>query len=64
MTTHSERTISFPLEETARRLNRSSGLYLSESQIRGLAAGMFIGAVAVFAGLAWSASRVYRGSRR
>lgn len=52
-----------PLEETARTLNRRAGLYLSESQQRGLAAGLFLGAVATFAGLAWSAGRAYHRSR-
>lgn len=52
-----------PLQETAHTLNRRWGLYLSEPQQRGLAAGIFAGTIAAFAGLAWLTSTAYRRSR-
>ncbi|HEX6925056.1 MAG TPA: hypothetical protein VF167_06480 [Longimicrobiaceae bacterium] len=42
-----------PMENAARQLNKSAGLYLSESQQRGLAVGLFVGTVAGFAALTW-----------
>ena len=60
----SERSIRIPLEDTARALNTRAGLYLSETQQRGLAAGLFVGAVLATAALTWSVGRAvqrYRG---
>jgi len=56
---------TFPLEGTAQALNRRFGLYLSEGQQRGLAAGLLAGAVLASATLAWSVGvAVRRGVRR
>ena len=42
-----------PMENAARQLNRSAGLYLSELQQKGLAVGLFVGTVVGFAALTW-----------
>lgn len=44
---------ALPMENTAHALNRQLGLYLSEGQMRGLAIGLFVGAIAASAVLAW-----------
>lgn len=52
--------VRVPFEDAARKLNARGGLYLSEAQQRGLALGLFVGAVAAFAGLTWSLGAAYR----
>lgn len=50
----------FPMENAARALNRSAGLYLSEAQLRGLAVGLFVGTIAGVAALSWAAGAAVR----
>lgn len=49
-----------PMENAARALNRSAGLYLSESQLRGLAVGLFVGTIAGVAALSWATGAAVR----
>jgi hypothetical protein len=42
------------LQQTAERLNRQLGLYLSEGQQRGLATGLLVGSALAGAIVAWS----------
>jgi hypothetical protein len=44
----------YPLQQTAERLNRQLGLYLSEGQQRGLATGLLVGSALAGAIVAWS----------
>lgn len=53
-----------PLEDTARTLNRSAGLYLSDAQQRGLAAGLFVGAIVSAAAVTWTLGVALRRSLR
>lgn len=54
----------FPLERAAQALNQRYGLYLSEGQQRGLAAGLLAGTVLASAVIVWSlGSAVRRGTR-
>lgn len=53
-----------PLEDAARSLNRSAGLYLSDAQQRGLAAGLFLGAVVGVAAVTWTLGIALRRSFR
>lgn len=55
--------VRIPFEDAARMLNARGGLYLSEAQQRGLALGLFVGAVVAVAGLTWSVGAAYRRSR-
>lgn len=48
------------MENAARALNRSAGLYLSEAQLRGLAVGLFVGTIAGVAALSWAAGAAVR----
>jgi hypothetical protein len=53
-----ERTL--PMDGTARALNDRLGLYLSEGQQRGLAAGLLVGTVLASALLAWGIADAVR----
>lgn len=55
---------ALPMENTAQTLNRRLGLYLSQGQQQALAIGIFMGAVAASAVLAWGAAEAVRRSRR
>ena len=50
----------YPLKETAALLNDKLGLYLSEEQQRGFAAGLFIGTAVAGALVAWSIGSMLR----
>jgi hypothetical protein len=50
----------YPLKATTAMLNDRLGLYLSESQQRGFAAGLLIGTAVAGALLAWSLSAMLR----
>jgi hypothetical protein len=52
-----------PFEGAAQRINREGGLYLSEQQQKGLAAGLFAGAVLVAAGVVFSLAQALRRHR-
>jgi len=55
--TSNGRATRIPLEHSARVINERAGLYLSEAQQRGLALGLFVGAIAGFAAASWAVSR-------
>lgn len=56
------RLVRVPLEDAARALNQRAGLYLSDTQQRGLAAGLFVGAVVGVAALTWTIGLAVRRS--
>lgn len=55
--TNNGRAMRIPLEQSARTINERAGLYLSESQQRGLALGLSLGAIAGFAAASWAVGR-------
>ena len=54
--------VRVPLEDAARALNQRAGLYLSDTQQRGLAVGLFVGAVVGVAALTWTVGLAVRRS--
>lgn len=50
----------FPMDGTARALNDRLGLFLSEGQQRGLAAGLLVGSVLASALLVWGVADAVR----
>ena len=54
--------VRVPMEDAARALNQRAGLYLSDTQQRGLAAGLFVGAVVGVAALTWTIGLAVRRS--